>query len=202
MNYSELKLAGKCFGSSFYKLGAASASFAYLAYPVSMITLQAGIGYGACIAADTWSNTTCHNILLNSHDAKFASIFCRAFGYNPPAPPEYFSDNIAKVLNVAFSNYSPACYVIGCVALLNPTHVSNFGKSSFNVAKNLTGSVVDVCKGFYHLGKGLAGIGAAKKEVKDKENSYEEVKDKEEENSQIVLDFSGRTDEVIDVFGY
>ncbi len=157
MNYPELVLSGQCFGSSFYKLGNASFSLAYLAYPTSMMTLQAGIGYGAFIAADAWSNTTCHNILMSNNDAKFATAALALIGYSysPPVLPEYLSNNVAGVLSYAFSNYSPLCYAAGSSALVNPMHVVSTCKASFGAIKNLIGSAHDAAKGFYHLGKGF-----------------------------------------------
>ena len=157
MNYPELVRSGQYFGSSFYKLGSASFSLAYLAYPASMMTLQAGIGYGAFIAADAWSNTTCHNILMSNNDVKFATSALALIGYSysPPVLPEYLSNKVAWGLNYAFSNYSPLCYAAGGSALVNPMHVVSTCNTGFSAIKNLTGSAYDAAKGFYHLVKGF-----------------------------------------------
>jgi hypothetical protein len=158
MNYSELALAGQHFGSSFYKLGKASVSLVCLPYPASMMVLQAGIGYGAFAVADIWSNTTCHNIMLGNNDAKFtaAALSFLGYTYSAPAAPKYLSGSVAGALSYAFSNYSPLCYMVGSLSLVNPAHVISTCKTTFNIAENLVGSASDALSGLYHLGKGLS----------------------------------------------
>jgi hypothetical protein len=140
----------KHFSQGFYKLGCGSASLAYLSYPVSMIAIQAALGYTVCFALDSWSD-----ISHNRHDTKFFNSVYKNFGYNYVEPPKTFSDKLADVLYQTFESYSTECYLITMLkfTMLNPQHLTNLYEGSRSAVSHFTGAAVDFAKSAYYLGE-------------------------------------------------